>query len=421
MENSSTMNLRNKIIENVFSMVSLKGMEYILNFVLLPYLLRVLGMEKYGAIVFMQGIVQYFVVFVDYGFNMTGPKEVARAKDKKALSDVFSNILFSKILILFGSVVIFMVVVNVFDLLKKIDIALFSVVFMIVIGNIFFPIWFFQGIQQMRYITIMNFIAKSIVVVLTLIFVREPKDYILAALFQSSTLLIAGILSIIVIFRNYPYVFVKPCINGIKNTFRDGWHIFISTIAINFYTTTNIVVLGMMIGNEAVGFFSAANKIIDSIKGVMNAVTQALYPYFSKLILEKKYCIKGFLTKTFKYYCGFFTTVSMVLFVFSNLIIRILFGERYVDVAPLLQLLSLLPIIISISNIFGIQLMINYGYQKKFSKILVFAALSNVIVIAPAIILLKEYGVAVTMVFTEALVTIGTYRFYRERLKEKIY
>ena len=46
------------LLKNIISMVSLKGLEYLLALILLPYLVRVLGAEKYGSIIFMQSVVQ---------------------------------------------------------------------------------------------------------------------------------------------------------------------------------------------------------------------------------------------------------------------------------------------------------------------------------------------------------------------------
>ena len=68
----------NKLVENIISLFTIKGLEYILAFITFPYLVRVLQVENFGAVVFVQGIIQYFVLFVDYGFNLLGPKEIAQ-------------------------------------------------------------------------------------------------------------------------------------------------------------------------------------------------------------------------------------------------------------------------------------------------------------------------------------------------------
>lgn len=76
-------NVNNKLFENIISLFSIKGLEYLLAFITFPYLTRVLEVEKFGAIVFAQGIIQYFVLFTDYGFNLLAPREIAKNDETK--------------------------------------------------------------------------------------------------------------------------------------------------------------------------------------------------------------------------------------------------------------------------------------------------------------------------------------------------
>ncbi len=406
-----------KLSENVASLVSLKGLEYILNFILLPFLVRVLGVERFGAIVFMQGIVQYFVILVDYGFNMTAPRDIARVNSKEELATIFSNVMASKIIICTFSTILFFIGVLVFRIYEHLDVALFFSVYIMVIGNIVFPIWFFQGIQQMRYITIVNVLARIITVGLIFFFVRGPSDYLLAAFLQACTMAFAGIFSFFILFREYRFIFRKPTVYGIKETLYDGWNIFVSTIAINIYTTTNIVILGFLTNYTVVGYFSAANKIIDSIKGLMNTITQAVYPHVSQLLRDSKERAVIFLCRFFKIYCGSNLLGSVLLAFLAWLIVRILFGTGYGEATKILQLMAPLPFVISISNVFGIQIMLNFGYQKAFSWMLVVAAVVNLIIVVPLTIEWQGEGVAVSMVLTELLVTLSTF-YYVTKIKK---
>ncbi|MCF2583984.1 flippase [Mitsuokella multacida] len=400
-----------KLTENITSLISLKGAEYILNFILFPYLVRILGVERFGAIVFMQGLVQYSIILVDYGFNLTGPRDIARSADKDSVARVFSNIMTSKVLIFIVVTVFSFLLIRLFHMLlgNQFDECLYWAVYLLVLGNVFFPVWFFQGIQQMRYITIFNIIARSITVVLVFSFVRTPNDYLLAALFQSATLLLAGIFSMVILKKNFSYIFVYPNIIGIKKTMIDGWHIFLSTIAINVYTTTNTVILGCLTNNTVVGYFSTANKLIDCVKGVMFTLNQAVYPYVSSIIKKEgnNHAIK-FIKKYLLYYSGASFVGGALLAIFSSFIIKILFGDGYDESIHILQLMACLPFIISISNVFGIQIMLNFGYQKAFSRILVSAALIDFFLVIPLAKILHGYGIAITMILVESFVTICT-------------
>lgn len=406
-----------KLSENIISLVSLKGLEYILNFLLLPFLVRTLGVERFGAIAFAQGLVQYFVILVDYGFNMTAPRDIAKARTSEEVGKIFVSVMASKILICIVTMGVFFASIFVFRLDKYIDLPLFFAVYIMVIGNIVFPIWFFQGIQQMRYITIVNVLARVITVSSIFWFVRVPEDYLLAAFLQACNMVIAGLFSYYVIFREYRFIFQRPNWKNIRETMIDGWQIFVSTIAINIYTTSNLVILGFITNNTVVGYFSAANKIIDSIKGIMTTVTQAVYPHVSNILRDSRNTAILFLRKFIKIYCGVSFIGSITLFMFACLVVKILFGNGYNETKILLQIMSILPFIISISNVYGVQIMLNFGWQKDFSKILVCAAVFNIFIVVPLTMFWQGTGVVISMILTELLVTVCTF-FYVQKLKQ---
>lgn len=137
---------KGKLMENVFSMLTLRGMEYILAFLLVPYLLSVLGPTNYGAIAFMQGVMAYYNLFIDFGFNLTAPRAVVRAK-RDQLSTVFSTYLWAKtflwIVVSVTFTAILVVVTKAFS--YAFDYVLFGVIYLSVLGNILFPVWFFRA------------------------------------------------------------------------------------------------------------------------------------------------------------------------------------------------------------------------------------------------------------------------------------
>ena len=91
--------MKKNLLKNIFSMVSLKGLEYLLALAILPYLVRVLGVEKYGTIVFMQSIIQYFVIIIDYGFNIITPRRIAITNDLLEQGEIFSSVIICKIIL----------------------------------------------------------------------------------------------------------------------------------------------------------------------------------------------------------------------------------------------------------------------------------------------------------------------------------
>lgn len=401
--------INKRLIENIISLFTIKGLEYILAFITFPYLVRVLQVENFGAVVFVQGIIQYFVLFTDYGFNLLGPKEIAQHDSIKERGKIFASIFCAKLILLLISTIVFICMLMGAKYINDIDITLYSVVYLMVIGNVIFPIWFFQGIQQMRYITIVNVIGRFLSVACIFYFVKVPSDYILAGLFQAIVPLIAGICSWIILWKKYREVFILPKFQNVKQVFIDAWEIFTSTIAINLYTASNIVFLGLLTNNTIVGYFSGAQKIIQNINQLISPVTQAIYPYVSKTASNSKNDALKFLRKIVLILGGGNFIGSVLIFIFAEWIVDILLGAGYEQSILLLRILAFLPFIISLSNIFGIQTMLVFGMKKQFNKVLLSAAIVNTVIVLPMIYFYQAIGVSLSMTITEIFVTLSMY------------
>lgn len=401
--------INKRLIENIISLFTIKGLEYILAFITFPYLVRVLQVENFGAVVFVQGIIQYFVLFTDYGFNLLGPKEIAQHDSIKERGKIFASIFCAKLILLLISTIVFICMLMGAKYINDIDITLYSVVYLMVIGNVIFPIWFFQGIQQMRYITIVNIIGRFLSVACIFYFVKAPSDYILAGLFQAIVPLIAGICSWIILWKKYREVFILPKFQSVKQVFIDAWEIFTSTIAINLYTASNIVFLGLLTNNTIVGYFSGAQKIIQNINQLISPVTQAIYPYVSKIASNSKNDALKFLRKIVFILGGGNFIGSVLIFIFAEWIVDVLLGAGYEQSVLLLRILAFLPFIISLSNIFGIQTMLVFGMKKQFNKVLLSAAIVNTVIVLPMIYFYQAIGVSVSMTITETFVTLSMY------------
>lgn len=404
----------NKLIENIIALFTIKGLQYVLAFITFPYLVRVLQVENFGSMVFVQGVLQYFILFTDYGFNLLGPKEIAQHDNKKERGKIFASIFTAKLILLGISTILFICILLGIRYINNINISLYVVTYLMVIGNVILPVWFFQGIQQMRYITIVNIIGRFLSVVCIFYYVKLPEDYVLAGFFQAIVPIIAGICSWIILWKNYREVFVLPKYKEVKQVFIDAWEIFISTVAINLYTASNLVFLGLLTNNMVVGYFSGAQKIIQNINSLISPITQAIYPYISKTANNSKLDALKFLRKIVWILGGGTFIVSILIFIFAEGVVDLLLGTGYDQSILLLRILAFLPFIISLSNIFGIQTMLVFGMKKQFNRILLSAAVINTIVVLPMIYFYQAIGVSISMTITEIFVTLTMYIVLRK-------
>ena len=251
-----------RILENMISLTGLQFASYILPLITLPYLTLVLGPEKFGLTQYAISLITYFQFFTDYGFNLSATRELAICRDdNQKISQIFSSVMFIKLCLCILSFIILLLIVMFIPKFNE-DSYVYILTFGMVIGYMLFPTWLFQGLEYMRYTSILNIIGKIVFTVLIFIFIHDTTDYMLVPLINSLGYILVGILGIYIALTKFNIKITIPSIRDIKYHLREGWYVFISTIAINMYTTTNTFLLGLLTNNTLVGYYSIAEKII---------------------------------------------------------------------------------------------------------------------------------------------------------------
>ena len=406
---------KKRLIENFFSLSVLQGANYILPLITFPYLVRVLGVEKFGLLAFANATIAYFNILTDYGFQLSATREISiHRENKEKISEIFSSVMIIKFALLILSFIIMTVIVFSFEKFRK-DWLIYYLTFGMVVGQTLFPVWFFQGMERMKYITFLNITAKLIFTVCIFVFVHKVSDYIYVPLINSLGFLVAGSMSIYIILKNFKLTLKMPSAQEIKYQLREGWYIFISTVAISLYTISNTFILGLFTNNTIVGYYSAAEKLIKAVQGLLGPISQTVYPYISKLVNESKEKGIKFIKKVTLIVGGFSFVLSLFIFVFANLIVNIVLGSKFSESVYVLRILAFLPFIIGLSNIFGIQTMLTFNYKKAFSKILIAASIMNITLAFILVPLYKDIGISFAVLISESFVTLSMFIYLQHK------
>lgn len=395
-----------RLLENITSLYVLQGANYLLPLIVLPYLVRVLGPDKFGLIAFAQALMQYFVLLTDYGFNLSATKKIAANKNDPAeISKVCSNVLAIKLTLLLICLILLLLIVFGFSKFRQ-DWAVYLVSYILVVGFVLFPVWFFQGIEQMKTITILNLIGKTIATLGIFIFVKNKNDFVLAAFLQALGFGVIGFLGLGAMFYLGSISLKRPTLNQIKEEMADGWHVFISTAAVSLYTASNAFLLGIFTNNTAVGFFSAGDKVIKALNGLTSPIFQSIYPYVNSLFSKSEIDAKQFLQRTTKYLGLGNLLLSLLAFIFAPFIIHTLFGPTFQPSIVVVRWMAILPFIVAINNIFGMQTMLTFGLNRSLSRILISGGVFNLLLIIPLIHFYNATGAAISVTMTEILISI---------------
>jgi len=397
----------NRLGKNIVSLFILQGANYLVPLITLPYLVRILGPEKYGLIAFSFAFISYFTVFVDYGFNLSATREISRHRhDHKKVSEIFSAVMFIKLAFTVTGFILLSAIASIWPMLSK-EWTLISVVYLVVAGNALFPIWFFQGTEDMRSISVVSIVAKVAVVIGIFWLVHKESDYILAAGLQASSMVIAGLISLIMILGKSKITLVLPDAIQIRTQIREGWHIFTSTAAMTLYTNSNIFILGLITNNVIVGYYSAAEQLVKAAQGLMTPISQAIYPHISKLVDTSKEMALKFIHKSFIRIGLLSFSLSFLLFILAEPLVLIMLGDKFIPSIPILRVLAFIPFLVALSNVLGIQTMLTFGLKKEFSRIIITSGVINIGLIIPLVYLYGGIGAAAAVLATELIVTIS--------------
>jgi PST family polysaccharide transporter len=395
-----------RVVGNAASVMAVQAGSYILPLINVPYLLRVIGPEHYGLIAFSQAMMGYFVTLNDYGFNLSATRVLSVHRDDQALrSELYSTVMAIKCSFCLLSFLTLCALVHFVPRFHN-NGGVFFASFGIVVGTMMFPQWFFQGIEKMYWISIVNLTANIVFTAGIYLLVRHPSDYLIAAIVQAGGKVLAGILGLVILFRTEHVKLIVPTIAQIRHRLADGWHLFMSSAAATLYTSSNAVVLGLVCGMTQVGYFSAAYKIFAAGQMLVSPMCQAIYPHVCALAHRSSELAVNYLRKAMVVIGGITFVGGLLVLLLAKPIITIAVGSKYLASVPVLQLMALTPFACAINNIYGTQGMLNFGMKPQYSRTIVISAFFNNIILVPLCYWFKAPGAAASGLLTETFVTL---------------
>jgi PST family polysaccharide transporter len=411
----SEISASNKVLfKNFTSLSILQISNYIFPIITLPYLVRVLGPEKYGLVNFAAAFAIYFSIITDYGFNLSATQEISvNRNNSKRIAEIFSSVFTLKVLFFILSSIFFSAVVFLVPQFRD-HLLLFFITFLGVLGTALFPLWFFQGIEKMKYILVINVSIRLITTALVFVLIKDENDFIKLAGLNTSSAFAIGFVGLMVAFNKFQIKYIFPKKELLKLQLKNGWNLFSSTVWISLYTTSNIFILGLFAPANIVGYFSAAEKIRMAFQGVLSTMSQSVFPYVNKLLSESYERFVSFNKKLFKIALITGATISITLFLFAEPLVNIVLGKDYDPSVLVLRIIAWLPLVIFLSNVLGIQTMLPMNKHKSFAIILFFAAMINLIL---SFILVPKYfeiGTSISVLATEIFVTIAFFVFIKK-------
>lgn len=400
---NSVYNVIYKLLDALFPLVSA------------AYLGRVLLSDGVGKVAYAQNIAQYFVLAASLGIPNYGIREIARRrKDEKQTTELFSSLFFINLIsTLICTVLYYELVLNLpyFSSRKLISLT----AGLLIVFNAFNVDWFYQGQEAFKYIAIRSFAVKVISLAAIFVFIRSSEDYVRYMLVIVMT---TG--------ANYIINMLKLKQFGIRLT----WHgikilphmkpIFImlgTTVAIELYTMLDTTMLGLLCDEKNVGYYTNAMKVVKIIITVITAIGGTLLPHLSQYHMEGDDEVCGrIVSRVFEIMLFLFLPCCVGLMLTADDLMVVMFGESFAPAGTTLRIAALLTLALGFSNLFGTQVLLTFGEEKKLLWCTIAGALSNVCLNFYLIPRFSQNGAAVASVISEALVTVCCVGFSRKHI-----
>lgn len=399
-QSAKTASFRDKInlLKNAVSLFLLQGSNYILSLITVPYLFQTLGVDKFGLVNFALSFVMFFMILSDYGFNISIPREISVNRDNiQKISKIVCTVIFLKIVFMSVLFLIFLTIVFFVPRFKT-DPMVYILTFGVVIGQSLFPLWFFQGMEEMQYTTFFNILTKAIFTVLIFVFVRTPSDYLLVPIFTSLGYILGAVSSWWLAFKKFKVRIMLPDFHSMGYHLKNSFYFFVAQLSFHFYGLANTLVIGYFMSNTMVGYYTAAEKIIKAFRNLINPIVNSVYPYMARKRNMSLY------KKVFYGCIGAGTLIFLTFFFGNNLITKLLYDPDQMITARLIKMFSFQFLILFPSMMLGVGLLIPTGHSKYQNASVIIGVIVHLIGLAIIIPFIHPYLVVLMVLFTDTIV-----------------
>ncbi|HQX04014.1 MAG TPA: oligosaccharide flippase family protein [Flavobacterium sp.] len=381
-----------------------------------PHVISVCGIEGYGKAAFSMALFFFLIVFIDYGSDINGVKEVSLNRDNnKELQRIFISTYLAKFILLIlviSFTSLFFYTIPFFS--KDKFLYLFSIP--ILIGQFFNPTWFLQGVENFKQITVINILSKIIYLIAIFTFISSEGDYVFINLWWGIGMIFANGLSFLfILFRN-SFNFRNVKNEDVIFHLKSGFSIFSSQIFMSLQMYAPIIMIGFFGNDILAGMYRVVDQVVVIFKTYILLFFNFVFSRVCYLIAKNK-------GQGMRYWLVFngsnfiFITISMILvYYFSTEIILYFKPFDTNNLENILQVAVFIPLLMAVSVPFK-QLVLAFGYQKKYvqtTMVVVIFTLLSILFVLPYFGIV---GVIAVLIIAE-LLSIFIFSFV---LKKKIF
>ena len=391
--------------KNFFYSALLTVANYVFPLITYPYVSRVLGVSNIGICNFVDGVVDFFIMFSMMGITVVGVREIATTKgNRAALNRTFSSLLsLNAVTSLLAAAALSVAIFLIPKLYAYKEMMFIGVIRLL--SNFLCIEWLFKGLEDFRYITLRSILVKSLFVVSVLVFIHHPEDYSVYYLLFSLTFLANAAVNLVYARRSVSFSLKDLRFRGLAGPF---FLIGLYTVMASLYTSFNSIYLGFVSTETQVGYYGTAAKIYGMVIAMFTAFTSVMLPRMSAVLAEgREEEFRGIVQKVLRVLFCLGVPVILLMEAEAPDIIRIISGAGYEGAILPMRILTPLVLVIGIEQVLVLQTMMPKKYDRE---VLLNSVIGAVVGVSLNILLvrrLESVGSSIVWLSSELVVLAG--------------
>lgn len=391
------------------------GTQMLFPLITFPYVCRVIEADGIGQVNFFQSIISYISLFTCLGIPMYAIREIARDRNDvvKMNQTAVEILLLHSMLTLIGYAIVSILCLTVPQI--QVNIPLFLILSLTIFFTAIGCEWFYQGIEDFKYITIRGLFIKTVSVILLFIFVKSKTD-----LLYYGCYMVFGVLggNIFNFFRLRKYIHRENIIFSelhIKRHVKPVLKVFSFSVVTSIYLQLNTVLLGFLKNALAVGYFAAATKVMQMMLQMSACLGSVMMPRASHLIAENKESeFNALIQKSYDFTLAIALPMTIGLIFCAPNLIMSLCGVKFENSILPSQIIAPIILMVAISNVFGIQVLFPKGKINIVTLCCGIGAVADLILNLCLIPFFSYIGTSIAYLGAEVATTVSMYLIGRK-------
>ncbi|MBA4300754.1 polysaccharide transporter, PST family [Algoriphagus alkaliphilus] len=345
--------IRNKSIQNFLFLAIIQSSNVLISIISMPLLIQSIGVDQFGLVNLALSVIILLNILVGFGYNLSAPREVAILQgNKEALSHVVSNVFSGKVLL--AAIAAFLILIGVFgfNLFEGYQMILvFSV--LLLFSEATLPLWFFQGMEKMKLVSIANIFSKLLFLMGIVLFIHSPEQSKWVNFLMGFFGLGINLLLLVYINSILGIHFYRPEFSAIWKSLKDNALLFLSNLASHISINGGLIILSFFSVAETLGMYSLAERVIMVLRMFPALIIQAIFPNASRLFKQDQAAFYVFLKRVYFRVLGIGAVISTSAYFSAPFIIKVLSRSDLEESVIYLQILSIVPFLacLNIGNI----------------------------------------------------------------------